>query len=184
MSNGDCVAPTDSSETVVCDAGPLIHLDELESLDLLEGFGEILIPEQVCAEVGRHRPKALEDFRLPWLRQSVEISSGSNFKALLTAFSLGLGEQAALALMQSHPEAVFLSDDAAARIVAKSLRLRSQGTIGLLVRAIRRGQRSREEILSLLRVIPVRSTLHIRASLLQSVIEEVEKSVCETPSGG
>ena len=170
------MAPIEPPATVVCDAGPLIHLDELASLDLLAGFGEILIPEQVCAEVVRHRPKALESIQLPWLRPSVEISGAPNFQALMTAFSLGLGEQAALTLLQSRPQAIFLSDDAAARMVAKSLRLRSQGTIGLLVRAIRRGLRSRDEILSLLREIPGRSTLHIRASLLQSVIEDVEKS--------
>jgi predicted nucleic acid-binding protein len=94
----------------------------------------------------------------------------------MTAFSLGFGEQAALTLMQSHPQAIFLSDDAAARMVAKSLGLRSQGTIGLLLRAVRLGRRSRDQILSLLRMLPDRSTLHIRASLLKSVIEEVEAS--------
>jgi hypothetical protein len=43
------------------------------------------------------------------------------------------------------------------------------------LRAIRRGQRSQAEILTLLREIPTRSTLHIRAILLQSVIADVEK---------
>jgi predicted nucleic acid-binding protein len=168
------VAAIDSPTIAICDAGPLIHLDELGSVDLLTEFGEILIPEQVCVEVTRHRPRALERILLPWSRQSVEISRSPNFQALMAAFSLGLGEQAALTLMQSRPEAIFLSDDAAARMVAKSLRLRSQGTIGLLLRAIRLGQRSQEEILNLLHEIPGRSTLHIRESLLRSVIEEVE----------
>ena len=29
---------------VVCDAGPVIHLDELDCLDLLVGFPRVLIP--------------------------------------------------------------------------------------------------------------------------------------------
>ena len=32
---------------VVCDAGPLIHLDEVGALDLLADFAEILVPEAV-----------------------------------------------------------------------------------------------------------------------------------------
>lgn len=176
MSSGACVAPIDSPATAICDAGPLIHLDELGSVDLLTGFGEILVPEQVCVEVVRHRPQALEGIQPSWSKPSVEISRAPNFQALMMAFSLGFGEQAALTLMQSHPRAIFLSDDAAARMVAKSLDLRSQGTIGLLLRAVRLGRRSRDQILSLLRMLPNLSTLHIRASLLKSVIEELEAS--------
>lgn len=174
MSNGAFVAPIDLPGTAICDAGPLIHLDELGSADLLAGFEGLLIPEQVCAEVVRHRRQALAAILQPWTRMSVEISMAPKIQSLMTAFSLGLGEQAALTLMQAHPQAVFLSDDAAARVVAKALRFRSQGTIGLLLRAIRRGQRSRTEILTVLREIPSRSTLHLRASLLRSIIEEVE----------
>jgi hypothetical protein len=32
---------------VVCDAGPLIHLHELDSLDLLADFQDVFVPEQV-----------------------------------------------------------------------------------------------------------------------------------------
>lgn len=34
-------------QLVVCDAGPLIHLDELETLDLLGGFQSVLVPDAV-----------------------------------------------------------------------------------------------------------------------------------------
>jgi hypothetical protein len=43
---------------VVCDAGPLIHLDELGVLDLLEDFDTVLVPDAVWNEVQRHRPQA------------------------------------------------------------------------------------------------------------------------------
>lgn len=44
---------------VICDAGPLIHLDELDALDLLADFPEVLVPDAVWREVDRHRPRAL-----------------------------------------------------------------------------------------------------------------------------
>ena len=40
-----------SSTKVVCDAGPLIHLDEIGSFHLLNDFQTILLPESVYNEV-------------------------------------------------------------------------------------------------------------------------------------
>ena len=40
---------------VVCDAGPIIHLDELEVLFLLSDFDQVLLPNAVWAEVERQR---------------------------------------------------------------------------------------------------------------------------------
>jgi len=48
-----------SEITVVCDAGPVIHLDELGCLDLLNDFQEVLLPNTVWEEIKRHRPSAL-----------------------------------------------------------------------------------------------------------------------------
>lgn len=44
---------------VIADAGPVIHLDELDCLYLLADFGRVIIPETVWMEVQRHRPLAL-----------------------------------------------------------------------------------------------------------------------------
>lgn len=167
--------PTDSPAVVVCDAGPLIHLDELDSLDLLADFKEVLVPVAVWEEVERHRPEALKRASFPVVCQSVEIVRNAEFQALVKAFTLGAGEQAALSLMHHHPAAIFLSDDAAARLACKALRFRSQGTIGILLRSLRRGQRTREEVLNLLAEIPSRSTLHIQRGLLKDIIKEVEE---------
>jgi predicted nucleic acid-binding protein len=93
---------------------------------------------------------------------------------LVQSLSLDLGEQAALTLMQNHPQAIFLTDDAAARLAAIALGYRAHGSIGVLIRAIRRGQRSKDEVITTLRELPVRSTLHIRPKLLQEIIEFLE----------
>ena len=50
------VTTDQSMPIVVCDAGPLIHLDELGCLDLLSDFSEVLVPEAVWREVRQHRP--------------------------------------------------------------------------------------------------------------------------------
>ncbi|HEX6899204.1 MAG TPA: DNA-binding protein [Thermoanaerobaculia bacterium] len=165
-----------SSVEVVCDAGPLIHLDELSSLDLLGDFRSVLIPDQVWEEVVRHRPEALKGTGFKPQRCSIETSADSRFQSVVKTFSLDAGEQAALSLMESYPGAVLLTDDAAARLAAKALGYRAHGSIGVLLRAIRRGLRSRAEIAALLRQIPFASTLHIRQSLLDEILDQVERA--------
>jgi len=41
----------------VADAGPLIHLDEIDAVALFAAFERVLIPDVVAEEVGRHRPR-------------------------------------------------------------------------------------------------------------------------------
>jgi len=54
------------------------------------------------------------------------------------------------------------------------LGLKVHGTIGIVVRSIRRGQRTKSQVLELLRAIPEKSTLHLKRSLLQEIIRRVE----------
>ncbi|MCL4302763.1 MAG: hypothetical protein KJ077_44155 [Anaerolineae bacterium] len=75
--------------------------------------------------------------------------------------------------MQHRPQAIFLTDDAAARLAATTLGYRVHGTIGILLRAIRRQQRTRPEILMVLQTLPQRSTLHLQADLLKEIINQL-----------
>lgn len=166
----DCMATTDRSRHVVSDAGPLIHLDELDSLDLLNAYGPILITPAVWREVHRHRPTALS--RLPPSAKQREPQgiSDDRLVAILEAFSLAPADREALAMAQETPGALFLTDDAAVRLVAEQLGIEARGTVGILIRAIRQESRTRAAVLDTLQTLPVRSSLHIRPALLQEII--------------
>lgn len=158
---------------VVCDAGPIIHLHEVECLELIEDFSRVLVPRSVWDEVNRIRPRALELSCLA--RVSAAHPQSHRLDVLSTALSLHAGELEAIAVALENPSSVLLTDDTAARIAAGNLAIRVHGTVGILVRAIRRGLRSRERILEILRTLPVTSSLHINRSLLDSVIKQVEE---------
>lgn len=166
---------TEEQQSVVCDAGPLIHLSELESLWLLGDFSSVLVPQQVWEEVERRRPAALQASDVTLQKVEVPLSSEASFQALVQTLALDLGEQAALALMQRYPEAIFLTDDAAARVAAQTLQMSVHGTIGILVRAIRRRQLQRHEVVTLLEQLPERSTLFISGGLLQEIIARIQR---------
>jgi predicted nucleic acid-binding protein len=162
------VAENDAGQltVVVTDAGPLIRLDELDALDLLNDFAEALLPDAVWREVEHHRPQALRHVGVRLTARTANAAAGPAIAELAPIYILHAGERAALALCLENPSSILLTDDTAVGIVAR-------GTLGVLVRAVRRGQRSREEVLRLLTSIPVRTTLHIRPALPSEVVEIV-----------
>lgn len=168
------VATDQPMPLVVCDAGPLIHLDELGCLDLLSDFSEVLVPEAVWQEVSQHRPGALTHPAIELRRVSPRVPAPPDLEALAQVLSLHTGEWEALRVALERRPNLLLTDDTAARLAAGNLGIATHGTIGILVRAIRRRQRTKPEILAVLRALPAQSTLHLKRSLLDAVIQEVE----------
>lgn len=160
---------------VVADAGPLIHLDELCALDVLSDYAQVRVPDAVWREVEHHRPQALREASVRWVRLSVPATS-PRVTAVGALYTLHRGEQDALTLCLADGLDVLLTDDTAARLAAKSLNITTHGTLGLLLRAGRMGARTPEEILVLLSEIPRRSTLHVRPSLLADVIRQAREA--------
>lgn len=164
-----------SKTSVVCDAGPIIHLDELECLHLMEDFESVFAPDVVRKEVLTYRGVAFEDSNVRWTGISHQFPVEAPLQTMCKIFSLDAGEVAALAFMSKEPGLMFLTDDAAARLVATKLGYNVHGTIGVLVRAIRRDIMKPEEVIVTLKRIPLKSTLYIKASLLKEVISRVKQ---------
>jgi predicted nucleic acid-binding protein len=164
-----------STIRVVCDAGPIIHLDELGYLDLLSDFQEIFLSDTVWKEIGQYRPSALKRMNLSLTRSRGVVPSDEPLLTMCRMFSLDAGEIEALALMEQMPQAMFLTDDAAARLVAEQMGFKVHGTIGILVRSIRRGQRKPEEVVRVLTEMPLKSTLYIKPPLLEEIMLKIKK---------
>jgi len=169
---------------VVADAGPILHLDELGCLDVLNDFAEVLIPPAVWEEIARHRPAALK--ASPVLKKiPVTSEPDERLKNLGQRFALHRGEMQALQLAVERQAQLFLTDDGAARVAAQELGCKLHGTIGLILRSVRCGRRTLANAISLLEAIPTRSTLHLKPSLLAQVIQlaRQENGPPQSPSG-
>lgn len=123
----------------VVNASPLILLDKIGHLALLgELSDETLLPEAVAQEIGA-RPggeRALAIFRdLPGARIAAEVPLSSE----LLAWDLGRGESQVLALATGLPGSRAVLDDLAARRAAQAINLPLIGTLGIVLRAKRRG---------------------------------------------
>jgi predicted nucleic acid-binding protein len=81
---------------VVADAGPLIHLDELDALDVLGDFEQILISPAVHDELLKHRPSAAG--KCPQLKFTYPPKRLESVDALALRYTLHRGEREALAI--------------------------------------------------------------------------------------
>ena len=174
MLNGDYMAKISSRTVAVCDAGPIIHLDELDSLDLLSDFHLLIIPETVQKEIARYRPKIFQHDKIAFKAEDATYPPESRLLVLSKAFLLDKGELESLSLMQKNAGAILLTDDAAARLAGEELGYKVHGTIGMVLRAIRKKTRTPKDVLKLLNEIPERTTLFLRPALLKDIIQKVK----------
>jgi predicted nucleic acid-binding protein len=118
---------------------------------------------------------AFKDANVKWTEILHQFPVEARLEAICKIFSLDAGELAALVFMSQDPGLLFVTDDAAARLVATKPGYNVRGTIGVLLRAIRRDLMKPEEVIDRIKLIPFQSSLYIKASLLQEVISQVEQ---------
>ena len=139
---------------VVCDAGPLIHLDEVGCTELLADFPQVLVPLAVWDEVAKYRPNALTQSTVHFRKVTRTAALSTELDVLSRLLGLHRGELEALQVAQTQPGCLVLTDDTAARLAARNLGLTTHGTIGVLLRAIRRKQKTKSEVAIVLRSLP------------------------------
>ena len=124
----------------VCDAGPLIHLAEVQQEPLLGQFSPLIIPSSVLREaISFKAPSTLRfDVQNPSSDQRLRVIA-------MLGTALDSGEVDALTICLSSPGAIFLSDDLKARREGERLGLPVHGSLGIVVRAFRFGLLTRDQ---------------------------------------
>lgn len=130
---------------IVCDTGPLLHLQEAGCLEILEAAGEITIPPAVRAELidhdsfwERHMPEWIK----PGILEPRFLESVAHW---LKAGLLDPGEAEALSLATQLKASWLLTDDAAARLIAQQQGLEVHGSLGVVLWAAATGHFHRFE---------------------------------------
>ncbi len=130
---------------VVSDTSPILNLAAVGRADLLGSlYGELVIPPAVQGELAslpRRYPRFAAATPLPSFVRVEPLPSDVDAGALLAELALQLhpGEAEALALATVLPADLLLVDEFAARRLARLRGVRTQGLLGVLVEAKRRG---------------------------------------------
>jgi predicted nucleic acid-binding protein len=118
---------------IVCDTGPILHLQEARLLELLQKAGKVYIPRMVELEVNelyplwrKHRPEWITIE--PLLPDETEQA-----ESLFLSGLLGFGEAEAIILAKRLKPQWFLTDDTEARIFASSLGMEVHGSLGIVL---------------------------------------------------
>ncbi|RJP53580.1 MAG: hypothetical protein C4586_01150 [Anaerolineaceae bacterium] len=122
---------------IVCDTGPLLHLNEAGAIHLLALAGEVLIPTLVVVEFEANA----QGWRPPQWVKVVGLDKPAQQKAerRVKADEIDAGEAEAIELaLQEHADWL-LTDDAKARQFAESAGLEVHGSIGILLWGIVEG---------------------------------------------
>jgi len=122
---------------VIADSSPLIVLLDIDHVGILPGlFGQVAIPPEVAAELGRSsRSQIVREFvagRPSWL----SVRSPTVIEAIP---ALHAGERAALSLARELRADLLLIDEARGRRAAAERRIPFTGTIGVIEVAAERG---------------------------------------------
>lgn len=115
----------------VADTGPVLHLAEAGALQLLPLLGEVVVPPAVRDEFGRLRPA--ESIATFGSVRELTASSAAQAVDWGKAGLVDRGEAEAIALARQIPADYFLTDDAAARLLATTLGLRARGSLGVIL---------------------------------------------------
>ncbi|AQL41323.1 nucleic acid-binding protein [Halorientalis sp. IM1011] len=150
----------------VADAGPLIHLAEIESLDLLSHVETLYIPETVVEELDRGGSGD------EIAEVDSEIVSAPDDQSPET--DLDPGERAALAVATDR-KAVLLTDDLEARDAAKESGVEVHGSIGVIALAHARGSLDRSEAAERMRALQYDTSLFVTEAVVERGIEMLDE---------
>jgi predicted nucleic acid-binding protein len=125
---------------VVSDAGPIIHLSLVKSVELLPTlYGRVVIPDLVYREVvekGEGQAGSIELKKAEWVDLAEHDLRAELFQVL--SADLGSGEAAAICLATERKASLIVCDDRQARLAAVRLGFPVIGTLGILLEARRR----------------------------------------------
>jgi len=162
---------------VMADAGPLIHLNEIGCLSILRIFEAIHIPDAVWLEtVGQHRVLQDDILTLEIAYQhslpKIEIMQFIHDKGLE---SLQDGECECLYLCEKMGISVLLTDDLAVREKAKQLNITPVGSLGIIVRAYKKGYISLSNAKLYITDLYYVSSLFVTRTIMELAIEQLQK---------
>ena len=155
----------------VADTGPLIHLAEIECLDLLSVFEELHIPEGVWREA--ERPSAIREQLTSAKRHVLDHDAVARFTLQHGLSKLQAGERESLMLCSQLAVEVLLTDDLIVRRAAKDLGLIPVGSLGVIARAHRMGRIGLEAAERHLLELQTVSSLFVTQTIVDLAIERL-----------
>jgi predicted nucleic acid-binding protein len=160
-------------KVLVCDAGPIIHLNEVNALHLLKNTGEISLPYGVFLEITSVTNLA-DDF--PEWFKVIKLSSSQRKEAETweKVGDLHTGEAEAFVLAKAKKADWLLTDDSAARLFASLFGIEVHGSLGIVLWNVAHDYISRREAERILNNLK-QSSLWLSAKVFQEALNAIKE---------
>ena len=159
----------------VSDAGPLIHLTEIDALHVLTIFDKLHVPQAVWTETVEHGRVSADSFAaLQLARHSLLPTKVAQFVQTQNLTSLHPGEQECLCLCHQLGVSLLLTDDLAARDAARRLGFTPVGSLGVVVRAYHHGVILLSDAERLLTELYSVSSLFVTRAIIEIAIQQLQ----------
>ena len=156
----------------VFDAGPFIHLHEIDQLPSCKVFSVISTTPEILDECKR-MSSLIE--KMKNVQQRDLSSKGKDFAQYLIAkYTLHLGEATGISLCKQEKIRLFFTDDLDARTVAQTLGFEPHGTLAILLRAFSEKFLTEKKVLQAIDALYNDSSLFLTKDLRDWTIKEVK----------
>lgn len=165
------------SVNAVADAGPLIHLAQIDCLQHLSLFNTLHIPDTVWEEAtvyGRPTGETLSSFD-NIQRITVSDSSITRFIEETGLTDLHRGESESLCLCHRNDITLLLTDDLAARDAAHHIGIQPVGSLGIIARACRQEHITIEDAERQIRMLYETSSLFVTSAIVESAVRQLRQ---------
>lgn len=164
-------------KAAVVDAGPLIHLFEIDCIHLLNNFPIFHIPDAVWREaVAHNRLPENSITAIPGCqRHAIPSHAIAKFKNENHLEELHDGEQECLYLCRQMNISILLTDDLAVRDAAKRLNVTPVGSLGIIVKAYQLGRIAIEDAELHLGALYDISSLFVTREIVDLAIEQLRR---------
>ena len=144
--------------SAVTDAGPIIHLAEIDSLELLEALDTLIVPATVLNEVeAGGTPGELATLSYEYVDVEVSLKGDEDLDA---------GERTAIAVANER-SSVLLTDDLAARKTASDMGIDVHGSIGVIALGHSRGLIDKDEAVGRMRALQRETSLFVTEAVVE-----------------
>lgn len=157
----------------VSDAGPVIHLSEIDMFCCFSVFETVYVPKEVYDELKASDQPGNDEIDSD-IFTIIEPDHKDRSVYFSQKFEISLADGAVIAAAREKGINIVLTDDLEVRDVVRSYGIRPVGSIGILLRAYRENLITFIELDRALDGILQRSSLYITARLVERVRSEVK----------
>lgn len=156
----------------VVDAGPFIHLHEIELMSLFGLFKRITTSGNILEECHKIRNEIKELKNLDIKKLT---STSKDFtKYLIQKYKIDMGEASGIALCRQENIELFFTDDLEARSTANHLGFEARGSIAIILRSLRENMLSKDETKDAIKKLYHDSSLFMTEDLKDWTLREID----------